>query len=365
MVKCFVAAGGTGGHIFPALAVARLLQNRGVEVNWVGSRGRLEERIIPQHFPIHYLSIKALRGKGKLSLLAAPWRIAQSIAQAVKLIKHHKPKFVLAMGGYVCGPLGVAAWLMRVPLVVHEQNAAAGLTNRWLAKIASKVFQAFPDSFPGDNQAITAVGNPVRDRFWQIADPQKRLPLNRSQLRVLIIGGSQGARFINQHVPTVLSEVAKSIDVEVWHQTGEHDLADVESDYQAKHLPARVDAFIDDTSVAFEWADVLFCRAGALTVSEVAAAGVAAVFVPLPIAVDDHQRKNAEVLVKAGAAKIMQQGGWDEGQLVTWFVDWQRDRKQLIKMAQAARAVAKPNATGDVAQACIELIEGNNIAVKE
>lgn len=365
MAKCFVSAGGTGGHIFPAMAVARCLQNYGIEVNWVGSRGRLEERIVPQHFPIHYLSIKALRGKGKLSLLAAPWRIVQSTTQAVKLIRLHKPKFILAMGGYVCGPLGVAAWLMRVPLILHEQNAAAGLTNRWLAKIATKVFQAFPNSFPSDNQSITVVGNPVRESFWQLAKPEQRLAVNQPKLRVLIVGGSQGARFINQRVPDVLSKVAQSVGIDVWHQTGEHDLSDVELAYHEHELPAKVTAFINDMSSAYAWADVLICRAGALTVSEVAAAGVAAVFVPLPIAVDDHQRKNAEVLVQAGAAQIMSQANWSEDQLITWLVGWQRDRTQLITMAQAATAVAKPSATEDVAAACIELIEGNNIAVKE
>lgn len=365
MAKCFVAAGGTGGHIFPAMAVAEQLQASGFEVHWIGGRGRLEEKVVPQHYPLHRLKVKALRGKGKLAALMAPVRLLQSLWQACRLIHRHRPRFVLAMGGYVCGPIGLAAWMMRVPLILHEQNAAAGLTNRCLQPLAARVMQAFAGSFPSGNDSIEAVGNPVRQAFWQIAQPQQRFDKVQPQLRLLVVGGSQGARFINQRVPELLLALNEHIDVECWHQTGALDYDAVQESYKASALSVRAEAFVDDMAEAYAWADVVLCRAGALTVSEVAAAGVAAVFVPLPIAVDDHQRKNAEVLVDAGAAEMVLQSEWDQSALAKLLVSWQLDRTMLLKRAQAAKTVAMPDAARHVADACMACVKGKSGVIEE
>lgn len=365
MVKCLIAAGGTGGHIFPALAVADQLSSRGVEVHWVGSRGRLEEKIVPQHYPIDYLSVQALRGKSKLSALLAPFKLSRALLQACRLIRQHRPAFVLAMGGYVCGPIGLAAWLMRVPLVVHEQNAAAGFTNRCLRPLAATVLQAFANSFPARNADIAVVGNPVRQMFWDIAEPKQRLDVQQSQLRILVVGGSQGARFINQQMPLLLRALSQQVDVACWHQAGKLDLDAVEAAYENVDCSVKVAAFIDDMAQAYAWTDVVICRAGALTVSEIAAAGVAAIFVPLPIAVDDHQRKNAQALVAAGAAKMVLQSQWDQAELLEWLTTWQKDRNTLLALALAAKAQAQPDAVHRVTNACMAYVEEERHAIKE
>lgn len=332
MAKCLVAAGGTGGHIFPALAVARCLREEGVDVSWVGSRGRLEEKLVPAEFPIDYLDIAALRGKGVLSLLTAPWRIAKAIWQSIQLIRHHQPECVLVMGGYVCGPIGVAAWLMRVPIVLHEQNAAAGFTNRQLLRFARTALQAFPGSFGRKSCDLPVVGNPVREVFWHLANPYDRIDLQRPALRVLVIGGSQGARFLNQQVADLLALVAESVPVTCWHQSGEADFDSVKKAYEAADVDVKVTPFIDEVSEAYAWADVVLCRAGALSVSEIAVVGIPAILVPLPIAVDDHQRLNAMMLVNAGAAKVVLQADWQREEVASWLVAWQDDRRILLEM---------------------------------
>ncbi|MDF1795144.1 MAG: undecaprenyldiphospho-muramoylpentapeptide beta-N-acetylglucosaminyltransferase [Coxiellaceae bacterium] len=364
MDKCFVVAGGTGGHIFPAMAVAEQLEKKGMQIEWIGSRGRLEEKIVPQKFSISYLDIAALRGKSKLSLLLSPFRITKAVIQSVSLLRKYKPRFVLAMGGYVCGPMGIAAWLMRTPLILHEQNAAAGFTNRQLARFATTVLQAFPNSF-ADNAGITVVGNPVRDSLFQLPLPEQRYADRQGPLRVLIMGGSQGARFINQQVIALLQAWPDSQPIEVWHQCGATNYDTVVAEYKRIGFEAKVTAFIDDVSQAYLWADCVVCRAGALTVSELAAVGVPSILIPLPIAVDDHQRLNAEVLQSVGGAEIFLQKNWQLSRLVKLLQQLQSDRQKLLHMAKAAKSAAKPDATNTVVRYCMDLLEGKPVVTKE
>ncbi|MDF1759970.1 MAG: undecaprenyldiphospho-muramoylpentapeptide beta-N-acetylglucosaminyltransferase [Coxiellaceae bacterium] len=364
MDKCFIVAGGTGGHIFPAMAVAERLQQNGLQIEWVGSRGRLEEKIVPEKFSISYIDIAALRGKSKLTLLLSPFRIAKAIVQSLALLRKHKPRFVLAMGGYVCGPMGVAAWLTRTPLILHEQNAAAGFTNRQLARFATTVMQAFPNSF-ADNAGIAVVGNPVRKALFDLPAPEQRYADRQGPLRVLVMGGSQGARFINQQMILLLGLWSDSRTIEVWHQCGATDYDTVVAEYQRIGFDAKVTAFIDDVSAAYVWADCVICRAGALTVSELAAVGVPSILIPLPIAVDDHQRLNAEVLQHAGGAEIFLQKSWQLNRLVDLLQQLQADRQKLLHMAIAAKSAAKPEATDCVVRSCMDLLEGKPVVTKE
>ena len=364
MDKCFVVAGGTGGHIFPAMAVAEQLQKKGIKIEWIGSRGRLEEKIVPEKFAISYIDIAALRGKGKLSLLLSPFRIIKAIFQSLRLLTQHKPQFVLAMGGYVCGPMGVAAWLKRVPLILHEQNAAAGFTNRQLARFATTVMQAFPRSFAHQNDVIT-VGNPVRQAMFQLPLPEQRYEDRSGSLRLLIMGGSQGARFINQQMVALLQAWPDVSTIEVWHQCGATDHEAMKAAYQSIKVKVKLTAFIDNVTEAYQWADCVVCRAGALTVSELAAVGMPSILVPLPIAVDDHQRLNAEVLQSVGAAKIILQKEWQLKAVILLLQQWQSNRSDLLSMAKAAHTAAKPTATDDVVQHCLELLGGNPLVTKE
>ncbi|MDF1654210.1 MAG: undecaprenyldiphospho-muramoylpentapeptide beta-N-acetylglucosaminyltransferase [Coxiellaceae bacterium] len=364
MDKCFVVAGGTGGHIFPAMAVAVELQKQGVHIEWIGARGRLEEKIVPDKFSISYIDIAALRGKSKLSILVSPFRITKAIFQSLSLLRKHKPSFVLAMGGYVCGPMGIAAWLLRIPLVLHEQNAAAGFTNRQLARFATTVMQAFPNSF-ANNEGIAVVGNPVRDILFHVPPPEQRFADRQGGLRVLIMGGSQGARFINQQMIALLESWPDKNTIDIWHQCGATDHDTVIAEYKRIGFDAKVTAFIDDVSQAYSWADCVICRAGALTVSELAAVGAASILIPLPIAVDDHQRLNAEVLQHVGGAEILLQKNWQLSRLAELLQQLNVDRQKLLQMAVAAKSAAKPDATDCVVRSCMNLLEGKPVVTKE
>ncbi|CNH78749.1 undecaprenyldiphospho-muramoylpentapeptide beta-N-acetylglucosaminyltransferase [Yersinia mollaretii] len=341
--RLMVMAGGTGGHVFPGLAVAHHLMAQGWQVRWLGTADRMEASLVPQHgIEIDFIQISGLRGKGLMAQLTAPVRIYRAVRQAKKIMRDYQPDVVLGMGGYVSGPGGLAAWLCGIPVVLHEQNGIAGLTNRWLARIAKKVLQAFPGAFPHAD----VVGNPVRTDVLALPLPAERLAGREGPIRVLVIGGSQGARVLNQTMPQVAATLGEQITV--WHQVGKGALSDVLQAYQQAGQGGQhqVVEFIDDMAAAYAWADVVVCRSGALTVSEVAAAGLPAIFVPFQHK-DRQQYWNALPLEKAGAANIIEQPQFTAQAVSSLLAEW--DRATLLTMAERARTVAIPDATERVA----------------
>lgn len=341
--RLMVMAGGTGGHVFPGLAVAHHLMEQGWQVRWLGTADRMEADLVPKHgIDIDFIRISGLRGKGMKALLLAPLRIFNAWRQARRIMKAWQPDVVLGMGGYVSGPGGLAAWSCGIPVVLHEQNGIAGLTNKWLAKIATKVLQAFPGAFP----AADVVGNPVRTDVLALPLPAQRLAGRHGPIRVLVIGGSQGARILNQTLPQVAALVGDEITL--WHQTGKGAQPETEKAYQqVGQTQHKVTEFIDDMAAAYAWADVVVCRSGALTVSEVAAAGLPAIFVPFQHK-DRQQYWNALPLEKAGAARIFEQPQFTAEAVADLLRHW--DRATLLTMAEQARQVAIPDATERVAQ---------------
>lgn len=353
-----IMAGGTGGHVFPAIAVADELRARGVEVSWMGTQAGMESRIVPQAgIPIHYIKVSGLRGKGVLGWMLAPFRLTFAVIQAITIVHKIKPISVLGMGGFASGPGGVAAWLLHRPLVLHEQNAIIGMTNKLLSHIATRVMEAFPGVF--NDRLAEHVGNPIRKTISDLPDPEQRYAEHKDAIRILIIGGSLGAQALNETVPKAIADLPPSMKVEVWHQSGRNKIDATRDVYQQSQVSARVDSFIDDMAEAYAWADLVICRAGALTVSELSAAGVPAIFIPFPYAVDDHQTKNAQYMVEAGAGIIMQQKTMTVSSLSECLQDLiNKGRDHLLQMAQAARTCAKPDATNDVANACLEVAHG-------
>ncbi|HAD42139.1 UDP-N-acetylglucosamine--N-acetylmuramyl-(pentapeptide) pyrophosphoryl-undecaprenol N-acetylglucosamine transferase [Plesiomonas shigelloides] len=340
--RLLVMAGGTGGHVFPGLAVAHQLMEQGWQVRWLGTADRMEADLVPKHgIEIDFIQISGLRGKGWRAQLGAPLRIWRAIRQARQIMRDYQPDVVLGMGGYVSGPGGVAAWLQGIPVVLHEQNAIAGLTNRWLSRIAAKVLQAFPGAFA----KAPVVGNPVRQDVLALPEPAQRMKERSGPLRVLVVGGSQGARVLNRTLPAVAAALGDQITL--WHQVGKGALPEVEQAYQAAGATGhKITEFIDDMADAYQWADVVICRSGALTVSELAAAGVPAIFVPFQHK-DRQQYLNGLTLEKAGAAYIIEQDQLTAERLEAQLL--LLNRPQLLAMAQHARAAAIPDATDRVA----------------
>lgn len=340
--RLMVMAGGTGGHVFPGLAVAHHLMAQGWEVRWLGTADRMEADLVPKHgIEIDFIRISGLRGKGLKAQLTAPIRIYHAVRQARAIMRDFKPDVVLGMGGYVSGPGGLAAWSCKIPVVLHEQNGIAGLTNRWLSRIATKVLQAFPGAF----RNADVVGNPVRTDVLALPLPDVRLAGRQGAIRVLVIGGSQGARVLNQSMPEVAALMGDKITI--WHQVGKGALESVNQDYQrVGQTQHKIAEFIDDMAEAYAWADVVVCRSGALTVSEIAAAGLPAIFVPFQHK-DRQQYWNALPLEKAGAAKIIEQKDFNPSVVASLLAGW--DREVLLHMALKARAVAIPDATERVA----------------
>ena len=343
-----IMAGGTGGHIFPGLAVAEALRVRGVPVLWLGSEGGMETRLVPERgIAIETLAIKGLRGKNLRSLLSAPWRVFTAVRKAAALIRRHKPAAVVSFGGYTAGPGGLAAWLQGRPLLVHEQNRAPGLTNRLLVRIADQVMTGFPDSFPGiDNQVV---GNPVRPEISALPSPATRFADRDGALRVLILGGSQGARAINESLPGIFAGLQSTHRFDIRHQCGEKMLDQARAAYAASGVEARIEPFITDMAEAYGWADVVIGRAGALTVAEICAAGVAGILVPLPTAVDDHQARNAEYLQQQGGGQWFRQDEALAKNITHALAQLAADPQRRLVMAEAARAAAYPQAANDVA----------------
>ena len=359
-----IMAGGTGGHVFPALAVAKVLRARGVAVVWLGVPGSMESRLVPaQGIPIEWVNVRGIRGKGALSWILAPLRIANAVAQAIGVLRRVKPRSVLGAGGYVSGPGGIAAWLMRIPLLIHEQNAIAGLTNRWLAKLATQVLEAFPGSFDASARATT-IGNPVREDIASLATPAERFADHLadhlgdhradggSRARLLVFGGSQGAQRLNAVLPQALALIEPARRPQVLHQSGERGFEATQAAYRDAGVEAQVMPFIDDMAKTYAWADLAVCRAGAMTVAELQAAGLGAIFVPLPIATDDHQTKNAGAMVKVGAARIIQERDLTAESLRAIISELIGDRAQLLKMAEAARATRITDAATRLADLC-------------
>lgn len=350
-------AGGTGGHVFPALAVADVLRDQGFEIHWLGTAAGIEATVVPQAgIQLHSIEVKGVRGKGKLGLLKAPWLIAKAICQARKVFAQVKPSVVLGMGGFASGPGAVAAKLASVPLVIHEQNARAGMTNKLSLYLAKRVLAAFPDAFgKGSDSAkqIEIVGNPVRGPILSMVSAAERYTQRSGAINVLVVGGSLGAQAINQTLPAALAEMDSQQRPNVWHQSGKRNIEQTQALYQELGVTGRVDAFIDDMAEAYAWADLVICRAGALTVSELAIAGVASVLVPFPHAVDDHQTANAQYLAREGAAELVAQSMLDKEKMKALLTLYS-DRKQLLEMANKAQSAGAPQATQNVAQICIK-----------
>ncbi|GAB2625334.1 undecaprenyldiphospho-muramoylpentapeptide beta-N-acetylglucosaminyltransferase [Novilysobacter erysipheiresistens] len=350
-----ILAGGTGGHIFPGLAVARALIERGVPVTWLGAEGGMETRLVPQHgIEIDTIAVRGLRGKGVATLLGAPLKVVGAVRAAATVLRTRRPRAVVSFGGYAAGPGGLAARLAGIPLVVHEQNRAAGMTNRVLAKFAGAVLSGFPGTFANEQ----VVGNPVRTEIAAVAPPEVRFAGRSGALRILVLGGSQGARALNQAVPRALAGLRGRIDgFEVRHQCGDKQADDALAAYVEAGVEASIEPFIADMAAAYGWADVVVCRAGALTLAELCAVGVGSVLVPFPQAVDDHQTKNAQFLVDRGAAHVLPQGGDPRGDLaqrLSATLEILSQRIDLMPMAQAARALARPDAAARVAAIVID-----------
>jgi UDP-N-acetylglucosamine--N-acetylmuramyl-(pentapeptide) pyrophosphoryl-undecaprenol N-acetylglucosamine transferase len=347
-------AGGTGGHVYPALAVARALQKHSREVVWLGTHRGLESRVIPEAgIDMEWISVKGLRRKGLLALIVAPLQMGWALLQALGVIFRRRPAAVLGMGGFVSGPGGVAAWLTRRPLVIHEQNAAAGLTNRLLARLARVVLQAFPGSF-SSNVEVETVGNPVREDIAAIAPPAERFATRQGPLRLLVLGGSQGALALNRTVPAALAELDAEVRPLVKHQCGERTLDIAESSYAEHEVDVELLPYIEDMAAVYAWADLVVCRAGALTVAELCAAGVPALFVPYPAAVDDHQTANAGPMASAGAAQIIQESELTPALLAGLLQNWLQSRAELLRRAETARSLARPDSLARITELCLE-----------
>jgi len=345
-----VMAGGTGGHIFPALAVAQVLRGRGVPVVWLGAAGAMETRLVPQHgIEIDTLPVAGVRGKGKLTLLAAPFKLFKAVNAARAVLRRRRPRAVIGFGGFASGPGGLAAWLSGLPLLVHEQNRAPGMTNRVLSKLARRTLSGFPGSFAEEEVA----GNPVRAAIAALPPPEQRLAGREGPLRLLVLGGSQGARALNDALPAALAAL-QGLPVDVRHQCGEKLRAEAGRAYADAGVQAKVEAFIDDMAAAYAWADLVVCRAGASTLAELCAVGVGSVLVPFAAAVDDHQTRNADYLVGHGAALLLKQDAHLAANLQGALRTLAADPARRLAMATAARALARPDAAERIAAIVLE-----------
>ncbi|MGJ8692462.1 MAG: undecaprenyldiphospho-muramoylpentapeptide beta-N-acetylglucosaminyltransferase [Thalassotalea sp.] len=363
-----VMAGGTGGHIFPGIAVAEYLQAQGWDIHWLGTAKRMEASLVPQHgFEISFINIAGIRNKSFATLLKTPFKLLQSVVQSMRVIRRVNPDVVLGMGGYASAPGGVAAWLLGKPLILHEQNAVAGMSNRYLARLASSVLSAFPNAFKKGIKA-KVVGNPIRKAITEVAANHAALLDSENAAvnsettptrKVLVVGGSLGAQILNELVPSAINQL-KGLNFEVWHQTGQDKLKQVIESYENTQLDEscyKITEFIDDMAAAYQWADVVICRAGALTVSELAIAGKPAIFIPLPHAVDDHQTKNAKYLVDKGAAKLLPQQHATSMQIAQLLNSVFATEKVVQAMSKAASDAAYRDATEQVAKACLEQVK--------
>lgn len=349
-----ILAGGTGGHVFPALAVAEELRRRQIGVVWMGTRQGLEARIVPAlGITMEWLEVRGLRGRGLRGWVGAAGMLLRALWQALRLMNRYRPRAVLGMGGYVSGPGALAAWLLRRPLLIHEQNITAGFTNRLLRPFAQVVMTGFPSGFSGATSSVWT-GNPVRAEITHVPAPRLRYAVRHATPRLLVLGGSQGARVFNTVVPAALAKLALVQRPLIRHQAGQRTLALAQEAYCEHAVVATVSAFIDAMAEAYSWADLVICRAGALTISELAVAGVAAVLVPFPYATDDHQTANARYLSRVGAAVLIPEHKLTAQRLSLVLASLLGDRDQLQVMAQRARQQSRPQASARVAELCLE-----------
>ena len=358
MAECervMIMAGGTGGHVFPALAVAAELASRGIAVNWLGTRHGIEAELVPQRgYPIHFLTIEGIRGTGLVRWLKAPFLMVAAIFQAMRIMRLFKPDAVLGLGGFASGPGGIAAWMMRTPLVIHEQNAVAGTTNKLLARFAARILAAFPGVLPNSEWC----GNPVRAEIAALPDPATRIAQPGRRLRLLVLGGSQGALAINELVPQAVVQLNEDSRPDIRHQCGRLHEEKTHEAYRNSGVTAEIVPFIADMAEAYGWADYVVCRSGALTVSELAAAGVGSLLIPYPHAIDDHQTGNALWLAESGAAEIIQQSEITAEWLAQHLQQVLSNPYLLMQQARLARTLAKSSAAQTVANVCEEVCGG-------
>lgn len=350
-----IMAGGTGGHVFPALACAREFQARGYSVHWLGTPRGIENELVPAAgLPLHLIDVSGLRGKSKLALLKAPFQLIRALWQARRVMRELQPVCVLGMGGYVTGPGGLAARMNGAPLIIQEQNAVAGTANRSLVPFASRVCEGFPNTF-GNSTKRRTTGNPVREELF-LETPRDSLRSRKP--RLLVLGGSLGAEPLNKLLPAALAKVPVELRPQLFHQAGKQH-ADITAErYRQAGVEAEVAPFIKDMAHAYAWADLVVCRAGALTVSELAAAGLPSFLVPLPHAIDDHQTRNAEYLAKEGAAFLLPQHATDADTLAAQLIEVLMHPEKLLDMGRTARRLAKPDATRTVVETCLEVARG-------
>jgi UDP-N-acetylglucosamine--N-acetylmuramyl-(pentapeptide) pyrophosphoryl-undecaprenol N-acetylglucosamine transferase len=355
-----IMAAGTGGHVFPGLAVALKLQEQNVRTEWMGTHQGMENRLLEgSGIQIHAVSAKGLKGKGIARLIAAPFMLAQALIQSMRILSKVQPDCVLGMGGFVSGPGGLATKLMGRKLVIHEQNAVPGFTNKLLAKIANQVFEAFPNTFT-KNAKIIHTGNPLRKEIVALSAQSRNIRNSSQRLRILVLGGSQGALAINEVVPDVLADFPKEIRPSVWHQTGERTLERTQAAYADKGLDSEDDitiaAFISDMVEAYSWADLVICRSGASTVSEIAAVGLPSILIPYPHHSDQQQTQNANWLIQAGAAFLLEQKDLTAAALKALVVELHENRNKLQQMSDIAKFIAIRDADEIIARRCLELV---------
>lgn len=344
--RVLIMAGGTGGHIIPALTVAKSLLEKNAKVRWLGTATGLEAKLVNQNqIPMSFINIQGVRSSGIKRKITVIPNLLRAILQAQRVIREFDPDLVMGFGGFVSGPGAIAALLARKPLFLHEQNSIPGITNRYLSRFATQLFQAFPNTF---TKTALTVGNPVRREILQLPAPQLRRIGEDAAVRLLVLGGSQGAACLNEVVPDAIAKISSQYRPVVWHIAGEGKVLATQQRYQHLGVEARIDSFIEDMASAYSWADVVLCRSGALTVAELAAVGVASILVPFPYAVDDHQRKNAEFLSKNGAAILIPQTELNISNLANLLEDFSTHRERLRTMAQSAYALRYPNATEQI-----------------
>lgn len=357
MSTLMIMAGGTGGHVYPALAVARSLQAVGVNVFWLGTRQGLEARIVPENdIDVEWISISGIKGRGLFALISAPFKILYAMLQTAAIIYRRRPAAALGMGGFVSGPGGLMTRFLRVPLLIHESNAIAGLTNKWLAKIANEVLVGFPDVLSGSRHHHY-VGNPVRESIAALPAPEQRL-LGRSgnKLNLLVVGGSRGAQVLNEIVPAALASMDAASRPEVRHQAGDGKLEATLKHYDELAVKVSGSEFIDDMAAAYLWADLVICRAGAMTVAEIAVAGVAAIFIPYPHAIYDHQTMNARFLSDRNAAILIPQEQLSIDGLAMLITELSADRPRILALSTSAREYSITDASERVAELCREVM---------
>lgn len=359
-----IMAGGTGGHVIPGLEIAKELKEQGYKVAWLGTKWGLEAKLVPSNnIVLYYLPIWGVRGKNLFYKLIAPFRILVSIIYSFYIILKLRPEFVLGMGGFASGPGGIAAWLLRVPLIIHEQNATLCLTNKILKKFSSKVLISFPNLMKAleekevDNvgKLVFFTGNPVRNDIINLSDPTERWQNKVGSLKILVLGGSRGALILNKTIPQAIAKLPVSQRPEIWHQSGKDNFELTQDNYQKLGLKVKVDAFIDNMAEAYAWADLVIARAGALTIAELSAAGLPALLIPYPLATDDHQKLNANFLVDNNAAIMLEQKDLNVEVLSELLSSLINSRPKLLEMAIAARSLSKGDATSTIIKHCQEV----------